>query len=165
MTATDPTPTTGTEVSSLSAAGKDELEALNFRGYFDWYVSTLPWRYSFGMLTWSTAAQVTTACTPGSRTGPRQWRGTRTCRTSSNPPATTFLYISDKPKTGGNTLFADARQRGVSLLVRRVACLEAVQRGGIIRTHPARERRLFMSTLVYAHPLPLPLLPPPFSPA
>ncbi len=79
VTATDSTPTIATEVSgiylgSLSAAGKDELarfvaqrkvvafrgqdfaelfvqEALDFGGYFGRHVSTLPWRYSFGMLT------------------------------------------------------------------------------------------------------------------
>ncbi|KAK4033520.1 hypothetical protein C8A01DRAFT_40026 [Parachaetomium inaequale] len=52
-------------------------------------------------------------------------------------PGTTFLYIFDKPKTGGNTLFVDALH---GLKARHLAHEQAnysLARGGIIRTHPA----------------------------
>ncbi len=107
MTATDSTPTTGTEISSLSTAGKDELEALNLGRY----VSTLPWRYSFRHANpvYRGAGDNSVYTFFANQTSLVAWHSDVSYE--QQPHGTTVLYISNKPKTGSNTLFVDALQK------------------------------------------------------
>ncbi|KAM7207171.1 hypothetical protein V8F20_002437 [Naviculisporaceae sp. PSN 640] len=132
------TPTIGTEVkgiqlSSLSNAGKDELarfvaerkvvafrdqdfadlpieKALEFGGYFGRHhihpTSGTPEGFPEIHLVHRGAGDKTSDAYFANRTSSVAWHSDVSYE--QQPPGTTFLYILDKPETGGDTLFVDA---------------------------------------------------------
>ncbi|KAK4241981.1 hypothetical protein C8A03DRAFT_11821 [Achaetomium macrosporum] len=196
------TPTIGTEVrgiqlSSLSAAGKDELarfvaerkvvafrdqdfadlpieKALEFGGYFGRHhihpTSGAPAGYPEIHLVHRGAGDTSVDKFFANRTSSVAWHSDVSYE--QQPPGTTFLYILDKPSTGGDTLFVDAveaynrlsplfRQRLHGLRATHSAVEQAessLARGGIkrrepvvnehpiVRTHPATgEKALYVN--------------------
>jgi sulfonate dioxygenase len=187
------TPTIGTEVrgiqlSSLSAAGKDELarfvaerkvvafrdqdfadlpieKALEFGSYFGRHhihpTSGAPAGYPEIHLVHRGAGDNSVDAFFANRTSSVAWHSDVSYE--QQPPGTTFLYILDKPSTGGDTLFVNAaeaynrlsplfRQRLHGLRATHSAVEQAhasLARGGIkrrepvvnehpiVRTHPA----------------------------
>ncbi|KAI1487887.1 hypothetical protein F5X96DRAFT_116798 [Biscogniauxia mediterranea] len=192
-TVTDLTPTIGTEVrgvqlSSLSDAGKDQLarfvaerkvvafrgqdfadlpiaDALKFGGYFGRHhihpTSGSPEGYPEIHLVHRGAGDNQADAFFEARTSSVAWHSDVSYE--QQPPGTTFLYILDKPQTGGDTLFVNAveaynrlsplfkeRLHGLYATHSGVEQAEAASaRGGIrrrepvinthpiIRTHPA----------------------------
>ncbi|KAI1078193.1 TauD-domain-containing protein [Whalleya microplaca] len=135
---TDLTPTIGTEVrgvqlSSLSDAGKDQLaryvaerkvvafrgqdfadlpiaDALKFGGYFGRHhihpTSGSPEGYPEIHLVHRAEGDKSAETFFETRTSSVAWHSDVSYE--RQPPGTTFLYILDKPQTGGDTLFVDA---------------------------------------------------------
>lgn len=190
---TDLTPTIGTEVkgiqlSSLNEAGKDELarfvaqrrvvafrgqdfadlpikDALSYGGYFGRHhihpTSGSPESYPEIHLVHRGAGDRGAEEFFKARTSSVAWHSDVSYE--QQPPGTTFLYILDKPETGGDTLFVDAAEaynRLSPLFQERLHGLQATHsgieqvnaaaaRGGIkrrepvvnthpiVRTHPA----------------------------
>ncbi|KAI1403583.1 TauD-domain-containing protein [Hypoxylon fuscum] len=202
------TPTIGTEVrgvqlSSLSNAGKDQLaryvaerkvvafrgqdfadlpiaEALKFGGYFGRHhihpTSGSPSGYPEIHLVHRGEGDKSHETFFSDRTSSVAWHSDVSYE--SQPPGTTFLYILDKPETGGDTLFvnaAEAYNRLSPLFQERLHGLTATHsgveqanassaRGGIrrrepvvnahpiVRTHPATgEKALFVNPQFTRH--------------
>jgi sulfonate dioxygenase len=199
---TDLTPTTGTEVrgvqlSSLSNAGKDQLarfvaerkvvafrgqdfadlpiqEALDFGGYFGRHhihpTSGSPEGYPEVHLVHRGEGDKTHETFFENRTSSVAWHSDVSYE--AQPPGTTFLYILDKPESGGDTLFANAVEaynRLSPLFQERLHGLKATHSGieqvnasaangsikrrepvanshPIVRTHPATgEKALYLN--------------------
>ncbi|AEO67138.1 20b01cf8-0be0-46d7-aa5c-e1d31f843115 [Thermothielavioides terrestris] len=179
-TVTHLTPTIGTEVrgvqlSALSNAGKDELarlvaerkvvafrdqdfadlpieKALEFGGYFGRHhihpTSGAPAGFPEIHLVHRGAGDTGINRFYENRTSSVAWHSDVSYE--AQPPGTTFLYIFDKPTTGGDTLFVDAaeayrrlsapfRQRLHGLRATHSAVEQAANslaRGGIVRREP-----------------------------
>lgn len=177
---TNLTPTIGTEVtgiqlSSLSNAGKDELarfvaerkvvafrdqdlrdlsvqEALDWGSYFGRHhihpTSGAPEGYPEIHLVHRGAGDNSVDKFFANRTSSVAWHSDVSYE--AQPPGTTFLYIFDKPETGGDTLFVDAVEaynRLSPLFQERLHGLKAthsgveqanasLSRGGIVRREP-----------------------------
>lgn len=190
---TDLTPTIGTEVegiqlSSLNAAGKDQLalfvaqrrvvafrnqdfkdlpikEALDFGGYFGRHhihpTSGAPEGYPEVHLVHRGAGDKSVEAFFEARTSSVAWHSDVSYE--AQPPGTTFLYIFDKPETGGDTLFADQveaynrlspgfqeRLHGLQAVhsgIEQVAASKA--RGSIVRREPVTHTH----PLVRTHPV------------
>ncbi|KAI9154914.1 Alpha-ketoglutarate-dependent sulfonate dioxygenase [Paramyrothecium foliicola] len=201
-TVTHLTPTIGTEVrgiqlSTLSDAGKDELalfvaqrkvvafrgqdfadlsisDALKYGGYFGRHhihpTSGAPEGYPEVHLVHRGAGEKGAEAFFKARTSSVAWHSDVSYE--QQPPGTTFLYILDKPETGGDTLFVDAAEaynRLSPLFQERLHGLKAthsgveqvnaaVARGSIkrrdpvinehpiVRTHPATgEKALYVN--------------------
>jgi sulfonate dioxygenase len=174
------TPTTGTEVvglqlSSLDAAGKDQLarlvaerkvvafrdqdfadlpisKALEFGGYFGRHhihpTSGSPEGYPEIHLVHRSAGDKTIGKFFENRTSTVAWHSDVSYE--EQPPGTTFLYILDKPETGGDTIFVNQaeaynrlspafqqRLHGLKALHSGVEQVEASKaRGSIVRREP-----------------------------
>jgi sulfonate dioxygenase len=184
---TDLTPTIGSEVrgiqlSSLTDAGKDELalfvaqrkvvafrgqdfadlsipEALEFGGYFGRHhihpTSGSPEGHPEVHLVHRGAGEKGAEIFFQTRTSSVAWHSDVSYE--QQPPGTTFLYVLDKPETGGDTLFVDAAEaykRLSPLFQERLHGLKAthsgveqanasIGRGGIKRREP----------VINAHPI------------
>lgn len=156
------TPSIGTEVrgiqlSSLSAAGKDELsrfvaerkvvafrgqdfaslpidKALEFGGYFGRHhihpTSGSPEGFPEVHLVHRAAGDNSAKAFFETRTSSVAWHSDVSYE--QQPPGTTFLYILDKPSTGGDTLFSsgvEAYNRLSALFQERLHGLQAVHSG------------------------------------
>jgi len=180
VTKTDLTPTIGTEVtgiqlSSLNKAGKDQLarfvaerkvvvfrdqdfadlpieKALEFGGYFGRHhihpTSGSPEGHPEVHLVHRGAGDKTVEAFFQKRTSSVAWHSDVTYE--QQPPGTTFLYILDKPETGGDTLFANQveaynrlspafqqRLHGLKALHSGVEQVQAsLNKGSILRREP-----------------------------
>lgn len=198
----DLTPTIGTEVhgvqlSTLSKAGKDQLarfvaerkvvafraqdfadlpiqDALDFGGYFGRHhihpTSGSPEGYPEVHLVHRAAGEKSASAFFATRTSSVAWHSDVSYE--AQPPGTTFLYIFDKPESGGDTLFVngvEAYNRLSPLFQERLHGLKAVHSGieqvnaavangsinrrdpvynahPIVRTHPATgEKALYIN--------------------
>jgi sulfonate dioxygenase len=190
---TDLTPTIGTEVegiqlSSLTAAGKDQLarfvaqrrvvafrkqdfadlpikEALDFGGYFGRHhihpTSGAPGGYPEIHLVHRGAGDKSVEAFFESRTSSVAWHSDVSYE--AQPPGTTFLYIFDKPETGGDTIFVDQveaykrlspgfqeRLHGLKVLHSGIEQVQASKaRGSIVRREPVTNEH----PLVRTHPV------------
>ncbi|KAK4158068.1 hypothetical protein C8A00DRAFT_39620 [Chaetomidium leptoderma] len=166
VSVTDLTPTIGTEVrgiqlSTLSAAGKDELarfvaerKVVAFRDQ-DFADLALDKALDFGSYFGRHHIHPTSGAPPGypelhvvhrgagdtssvdqffaNRTSSVAWHSDVSYE--QQPPGTTFLYILDKPSTGGDTLFVDAVEA-----YRRLSPLFRERLHGLRATHSAVEQ-------------------------
>ncbi|KAK3292163.1 uncharacterized protein B0H64DRAFT_222864 [Chaetomium fimeti] len=165
VTVTNLTPTIGTEVrgiqlSTLTAAGKDELarfvaerkvvafrdqdfadlpidEALNYGSYFGRHhihpTSGAPAGYPEIHLVHRGAGDRSAEAFFAKRTSSVAWHSDVSYE--RQPPGTTFLYVLDRPATGGDTLFADAAEA-----YRRLSPLFRQRLHGLRATHSAAEQ-------------------------
>ena len=177
----------GVQLSSLTAAGKDQLallvaqrkvvafrgqdfadlpihEALAFGGYFGRHhihpASPSPEGYPEIHLVHRGANDKSVDTLLSQRLSSIAWHSDVTYE--NQPPGTTFLYIFDKPKTGGDTLFvnqAEAYRRLSPEFRKRLHGLKAVHsgveqadasraRGGVVRREPITSEH----PLVRTHP-------------
>ncbi|KAH9883810.1 TauD-domain-containing protein [Xylariomycetidae sp. FL2044] len=184
---TDLTPTIGTEVrgvqlSSLSKAGKDQLarfvaerkvvafrgqdfaklpiaEALEFGSYFGRHhihpTSGSPEGYPEVHLVHRAAGDTSAEKFFESRTSSVAWHSDVSYE--KQPPGTTFLYVLDKPETGGDTLFVNAVEA-----YRRLSPLFQERLHGLKTTHSgieqvgaalARDSIVRREPVVSAHPI------------
>ncbi|KAL2755562.1 hypothetical protein ACRALDRAFT_1076870 [Sodiomyces alcalophilus JCM 7366] len=187
------TPTIGTEVrgiqlSSLSKAGKDELarfvaerkvvafrgqdfadlpidKALEYGGYFGRHhihpTSGSPEGFPEIHLVHRQAGDTSAQKFFETRTSSVAWHSDVSYEVQ--PPGTTFLYILDKPSTGGDTLFANAveaynrlsplfkeRLHGLSAVHSGIEQVEAsVRKGSIKRREPVQN----VHPIVRTHPV------------
>jgi sulfonate dioxygenase len=184
---TDLTPTIGTEVrgvqlSTLSSAGKDELarfvaerkvvafrgqdfadlsiqEALDFGGYFGRHhihpTSGAPEGYPEIHLVHRGAGDKGAEAFFQARTSSVAWHSDVSYE--QQPPGTTFLYILDKPETGGDTLFvnaAEAYNRLSPLFQERLHGLKATH-SGVEQVNAAAARNSIKrrDPVINAHPI------------
>ncbi|KAH6856868.1 hypothetical protein B0I37DRAFT_303819 [Chaetomium sp. MPI-CAGE-AT-0009] len=165
VTVTNLTPTIGTEVrgiqlSTLTAAGKDELarlvaerkvvafrdqdfadlsidEALNYGSYFGRHhihpTSGAPAGYPEVHIVHRGAGDRGAEAFFAKRTSSVAWHSDVSYE--QQPPGTTFLYVLDRPATGGDTLFADAAEA-----YRRLSPLFRQRLHGLRATHSAVEQ-------------------------
>ncbi|KAK8128732.1 hypothetical protein PG984_009840 [Apiospora sp. TS-2023a] len=191
-TATKITPLAGTEIrgvqlSSLTAAGKDQLarfvaerkvvafrdqdfkdlpiqDALDFGGYFGRHhihpASGAPKGYPEIHLVHRGEGDESSKQFYASRTSSVAWHSDVSYE--EQPPGTTFLYIFDKPESGGDTLFAntvEAYNRLSPLFQERLHGLQATHsgfeqaaaslaRGGVVRREPVAN----VHPIVRTHP-------------
>ncbi|ROV93221.1 hypothetical protein VMCG_08710 [Cytospora schulzeri] len=159
---TDLTPSIGSEIrgvqlSKLSNAGKDQLaryvaerkvvafcgqdfadlpiqDALDWGGYFGRHhihpTSGSPEGYPEVHLVHRAAGDTSALSFFETRTSSVAWHSDVSYE--AQPPGTTFLYILDKPETGGDTLFVDAAEayrRLSPLMQERLHGLQAVHSG------------------------------------
>jgi sulfonate dioxygenase len=189
----DLTPTIGTEVSgvqlsSLSDAGKDQLArfvaqrkvvafrdqdfadlpidaALKFGGYFGRHhihpTSGSPEGFPEVHLVHRAAGDSSATDFFKVRTSSTAWHSDVTYE--QQPPGTTFLYILEKPETGGDTIFADQveaynrlspgfqqRLHGLKAIHSGIEQVESsVRRGGILRREPVTNEH----PIVRTHPV------------
>lgn len=184
---TDLTPTIGTEVrgvqlSTLSSVGKDELarfvaqrkvvafrgqdfadlsiqEALDFGGYFGRHhihpTSGSPEGYPEIHLVHRGAGDKGAEAFFQARTSSVAWHSDVSYE--QQPPGTTFLYILDKPETGGDTLFvnaAEAYNRLSPLFQERLHGLQATH-SGVEQVNAAAARNSIKrrDPVINAHPI------------
>ncbi|KAH6631523.1 hypothetical protein F5144DRAFT_221076 [Chaetomium tenue] len=165
VTVTNLTPTIGTEVrgiqlSTLTKAGKDELarfvaerkvvafrdqdfadlpidEALEYGSYFGRHhihpTSGAPEGYPEIHLVHRGAGDTSAEAFFAKRTSSVAWHSDVSYE--QQPPGTTFLYVLDRPATGGDTLFADAAEA-----FRRLSPLFQQRLHGLRATHSAVEQ-------------------------
>ncbi|EAQ88322.1 hypothetical protein CHGG_04941 [Chaetomium globosum CBS 148.51] len=165
VTVTNLTPTIGTEVrgiqlSTLTKAGKDELarfvaerkvvafrdqdfadlpidEALEYGSYFGRHhihpTSGAPEGYPEIHLVHRGAGDTSAEAFFAKRTSSVAWHSDVSYE--QQPPGTTFLYVLDRPATGGDTLFADAAEA-----YRRLSPLFQQRLHGLRATHSAVEQ-------------------------
>jgi sulfonate dioxygenase len=165
VTVTNLTPTIGTEVrgiqlSTLTAAGKDELarfvaerkvvafrdqdfadlsidDALDYGSYFGRHhihpTSGAPAGYPEVHIVHRGAGDRSAEAFFAKRTSSVAWHSDVSYE--QQPPGTTFLYVLDRPATGGDTLFADAAEA-----YRRLSPLFRQRLHGLRATHSAVEQ-------------------------